>query len=199
MTFIDTRLLDCVSYGTQGGPTWSTRKVGLKSGIVKRNAQRSRVLYRYVLAYHNLRPDHYKEVIGAFNACRGGLYSFRLKDWSDYQAVNQYIGVGTGSSQSLQLAKLYEFGASNYSRAIRKPVSGTVSLTQNGSPLSATVDYATGIVTFTATASAVIRWSGEFDVPVMFSQDELMFSFDARVAGGFILTSDVTLEEDLSE
>lgn len=196
MAFIETRLLDCVSYGTQGGPTWATRRVSLRSGIVRRNAQRSRPLYRFVVLYQHLKPADHQEVINAFNACRAGVFAFRLKDWSDFEATNELVGVGTGSPQSIQLAKLYEFGTQNISRPIRKPV--TAVLTDDGAPLAASVNMTTGVATFTASVGGIVRWSGEFDVPVMFEQDELLFDAVNRSRAGLLLTADVGLEEDLS-
>jgi uncharacterized protein (TIGR02217 family) len=198
-TFIEERLLDCVTYGTQGGPTWLTRKVGLKSGIIRRNAVRSRPLYRYSVIYRNLLPSSHAEVIGAFNACRGGAYSFRLKDWADFEAQDELLTVlGDGSEQEIQLIKTYAFGSEAIARPIRKPVSGTVVVTADGSPIAATVNYATGIITVTAGSGDIIRWSGEFDVPVMFMDDELLFSGDDKGAEGLFLTSDVALLEDIS-
>jgi uncharacterized protein (TIGR02217 family) len=196
MAFIEQRLLDCVAYGTQGGPTWSTRKIALRSGIIRRNAQRSRPLYRFIVLYQNLQPEDHEAVIAAFNACRGGVFGFRLKDWSDYQATNEFIGTGTGTAQSIQLTKLYQFGAQSVQRPIRKPVSAAV--TANGIGISSSVDLTTGIVTFTATAATVIRWNGEFDVPVTFEQDELLFDAVNRSSMGLALTADVGLIEDLS-
>lgn len=199
MAFLEKRLLDCVAYGTQGGPTWVTRKIGLTSGIVRRNAMRSRPLYRFVVLYENLNPEDHQSVISAFNACRGGVFGFRLKDWSDFTATNQFLTTGTGSAQSVQLAKIYEFSTQNVSRPIRKPVTGTVTLTQNGSPLSASIDYTTGMASFTATMGNIVRWSGEFDVPVTFDDDELMFSADNRSFDGLRLNANVMLSEDLSQ
>lgn len=196
MAFIETRLLDCVAYGTEGGPTWATRRVALRSGIARRNAQRSRPLYRFVVLYQNLKPQDHREVISAFNACRGGVFGFRLRDWADYQATDELVGTGTGSPQSIQLAKLYEFGAQNVSRPIRKLVSA--SLTQNGIPQSASIDLNTGIATFAAPNASVVRWTGEFDVPVTFDQDELLFTAGNRTSAGLALTADVGLSEDLS-
>lgn len=199
MSFIEDRLLDCVSYGTQGGPTWVTRRIGLKSGIIRRNAQRSRPLYRFEVVYSALRPSDHEAVVDAFNACRGGVYAFRLKDWSDFEADDELIGAAAGGQQTVQLSKLYEFGNQNVSRPIRKPVDGTVTLTANGSPLAAdAVDYTTGEVTFTATGGHIIRWSGEFDVPVMFDTDELLFDATNRIADGLVLTANVPLLEDIS-
>lgn len=196
--FIEERLLDCVSYGTQGGPTWVTRKAGLRSGIIRRNPRRSRPTYEFAVVFRNLGPDGHRDVIAAFNACMGGVHSFRLKDWSDFEAADELLPVlGTGAEQTTQLIKTYTFGTQAVARPIRKPVDGSVTLTANDNPISATVDPETGLATYTAPNASVVRWSGEFDVPVMFSDDKLAFSFDNRNADGLFLTSDVALEEDL--
>lgn len=197
--FIEERLLECVSYGTQGGPTWLTRRVGLNSGIIRRNPKRSRPTYRFAVVYKNLQAEHHAEVVNAFNACQGGVHAFRLKDWSDFEALDEVMDVlGNGAEQSQQLYKRYTFGPQTVARPIRKPVEGSVIVTANGTPIAADVDTETGVVTYTAANGAVVRWSGEFDVPVMFSDDELSFSFADRGAQGFFLTGDVQLEEDLS-
>lgn len=196
MAFIERRLLDCVAYGTQGGPTWVTRRIRLKSGIIRRNAQRSRPAYRYVVLYQNLNEEDHYSIMEAFNACMGGVHGFRLRDWADYRATNEFVTVGTGVEQTVQLAKLYEFGNQNISRPIKKLVSA--SLTANGSPIAATVNLNTGMATFTAPNGHTVRWSGEFDVPVMFEQDEALFEAVTRLSSGLALTSDISLIEDLS-
>jgi uncharacterized protein (TIGR02217 family) len=196
--FIEERLLDCVSYGTAGGPTWLTRRVRLNSGIMRRNPRRARPLYRYAVIFKNLQPDGHAEIIQAFNACMGGVHSFRLKDWSDFEAADETLAdLGTGAEQVVQLEKVYAFGVQGIRRPIRKPVDGTVELTADNAPIASTVDYTTGLATFTAPPGSVVRWSGEFDVPVLFSDDELQFSFDNRSAAGLYLTADVQLEEDV--
>lgn len=198
MAFIESRLLDCVAYGTKVGPGWNTLRIPLRSGIVRRKALQSLPLYRYQVLYRNLLPEHHEPVIAAFNACMGGAYSFRMKDWSDFIAEDELLPVvGTGAPQEVQLIKSYTFGSQTIARPIKKPVSGTVIIEANGTPVTATVDYTTGKATFTATASAVLRWSGQFDVPVYFADDEFMHSLDDRNTDlGLFLTSDVTLLED---
>lgn len=195
MSFIEQRLLDCVAYGTQGGPTWRVRRIPLKSGIIRRNASSSRPMYRFMVLYQNLRPEDHQAVINAFNASIAGVYGFRLKDWSDYTATSELVGLGTGSPQTVQLAKLYTFGNRNISRPIRKLVSA--SLTANDAPLAATINLNTGMATFTATVGHTVRWSGQFDVPVMFERDDLLFSAVNRTANGLALTADIDLIEDL--
>lgn len=197
--FIEERLLECVSYGTAGGPTWYTRRVGLNSGIIRRNPKRSRPTYRFAVIYRNLLPPDHRAVVNAFNACMGGVDSFRLKDWADFEATNEVMDeLGDGTEQTQQLYKRYTFGPRTVARPIRKPVDGTVVVTENGSPIAADVDYESGVVSYTAANGSVVRWSGEFDVPVMFSDDELSFSFADKNSDGFFLTADVQLEEDLS-
>jgi len=198
MAFIEQRLLDCVSFGTSGGPTFATRKVSLRSGITRRNPLRSRPLYRFNIIYRNLMPEDHAGVIAAFNACYGGVHAFRLKDWSDFTATNELLAVtGTGASQNVQLTKTYTFGSQSVVRAIRKPVAGTVTMTANGSPISVSLNATTGIATLTASNGSALRWTGEFDVPVMFEDDALSFSGDDKGARGLFLTSDVALVEDL--
>lgn len=197
MAFVEERLLDCVAYGTQGGPTWLTRRVELRSGKTRRNPRRSYPLYEFALIYRNLLPEHHAEVINAFNACMAGVFSFRIKDWSDYQAVDQPFEVlGTGAPQVLQLTKYYTFGSRTVARPIRKPVDGTVIIEGDGVPLAAAIDETTGIATFTAASGDVLTWSGEFDVPVYFADDKLAFSFEDKNEAGLFLTADVTLRED---
>lgn len=198
MSFIEERLLDCVSYGTSGGPTFVTRKVPLRSGIIRRNPLRSRPLYRFNIVYRNLLPQHHVEVINAFNACFGGVHSFRVKDWADFEAFDELLPVlGTGAPQTVQLIKVYAFGNLNVSRPIRKPIDDTVTMTDDGTPLAFTLDNV-GRATFTASNGGILRWSGEFDVPVMFEDDELSFSGDDKGADGLFLTSDVALMEDIA-
>jgi uncharacterized protein (TIGR02217 family) len=197
MAFIERRLLECVADGTSGGPTWRTRKIQLRNGIVRRNPLRARPLYRFTLNYRNLLAPQHAAVIAAFNACFGGVHSFRWRDWEDYQAADELLPVlGTGAEQQIQLVKTYSWGAQAVERRIRKPVLGSVTVTADGSPLAATVDYTTGIITLTAGSGDILRWSGQFDVPVMFEQDELPFAGD-NIGGARALSGDVPLIEDI--
>lgn len=199
MAFIEERLLECVSYGTSGGPSWRTRRIGLNNGVIRRNAMRARPLYRFNILYRNLNPQGHQAIYDAFNACMGGLHSFRLKDWQDFEAENEVIALATGGAQTVQLVKNYTFGSESVARPIRKPVTGTVTLAHNGVAFAPTsVDYTTGEVTFTTTAGHSVTWSGEFDVPVMFDADELPFSSENKGVDGLFLTGDVPLVEDIA-
>lgn len=194
--FNETRLLDCVAYGSQFGQEFSTRIKTLRNGVERRNVNWSMPLGRYTVVYQALKEADHIAVRGAHMACMGSAIAFRFKDWADYRASGEAIGIGTGAQQTLQLTKGYAFGPVTLQRIIKKPVAGTVTLLADGVAIAATVDYTTGQVTLTADADAVITWSGEFDVPVRFESDRLDVDPVARSGGDFLLSADVDLVED---
>lgn len=195
MTFIEKRLLDEVSYGSQFGREFRTRIVQLKSGRERRNAEWTAPLGRYSLLYNAIRPEHHQQIIGAHAACFGALFAFRFKDWSDYRVEDEPLTTGTGSAQEVQLVKRYSFGPIEYVREIKKPVEDSVFVTVGGAPIPSSLDATTGLVTFTAPSGASVRWSGEFDVPVRFEDDRLDVTPIAPEAGGMVVTSNADLVE----
>ena len=200
MAFIEQRLLDRIGLGSRNGPTFRTRRISVRSGIVFRNPVLALPLYRFEINYRNLELSLHEDVVAAFNACMAGVHSFRIKDYQDYSATNVALQtVGTGSSQQQQLTKPYTFGGQTLHRKIRKPVTGTVQMTANNVAISASIDTTTGIATYTAPAGHTVRWSGEFDVPVMFEEDDLPFTGDDKNEGGLILTGNVALLEDRAQ
>ena len=90
------------------------------------------------MAYGVRNADALAAVVAFFEARNGMLYGFRFKDWSDYKSclplgtlagTDQPLGTTDGVTASFQLAKVYASGAGSYSRAIAKPVAGTVLVT----------------------------------------------------------------------
>jgi uncharacterized protein (TIGR02217 family) len=192
--FIETRLLEDMAYGFSGGPTYNTQIVALRSGIMRRNVQRSRPLNRFSGSFDRREDGVVAALLAAHNATYGAAAGFRFKNWLDYEAIDEVIGTATGSVQSLQLVKNYAFGAASNAVMIRKPVAGTVQLKANGVPILSTTNTTTGVVTFTAPAGHIITWSGEFDIPVSFENDE----FAAMIETYGASTIQVQLVEDLS-
>jgi len=193
--FNETRLLDCVAYGSQFGQEFKTRIVTLKSGFERRNVEWSMPMGKYSVLFQALEPADHALVRGAHMASMGSAIPFRFKDWTDYQAAGELIGVATGDPQELQLVKSYTFGAISLERTITKPVEDTVTLYADGIEIGVAVDTTTGIVSFIAPIGSDITWSGEFDVPVRFDSDRLDFDPAGRATGGFMLTGDVDIIE----
>ena len=195
MAFIESRLLDRISYGFEGGPGFNITSVELFSGIIAENAETTTPRHEYSAPYNMIALEHRTTLIGVFNACRPGPHSFRLKDRAEYTGTLENIGTAVGGAgETMQLIKTYIFGGQTTTRNIVKPVTGTVSLFEDGVPLSSAVDTTTGIVTFTSSAGKVITATFEFDVPVRFVNKRLLTNFNNWDAH----TAEIQLVEDLS-
>ena len=97
-----------------------------------------------------------------------------------------YVG-GLQKRVTFALLKRYISGAQSWTRAIAKPVGGTVRLALNGVEQMSgwSVDTATGSVTFTTApgAGVAITAGFEFDVPVRFDSDMLDVTLDLERLG----------------
>jgi uncharacterized protein (TIGR02217 family) len=196
MAFHEVRFPDNISRGARGGPERRTQIVELASGAEERNSSWANSRRRYDVAYGIRRADDLAAVVAFFEARNGRLHGFRFKDWADFKSclpsqtpgpTNQPIGTGTGAATQFQLTKRYTSGAQSWTRAIIKPVAGTVTIALNGVTLASgwSVSTATGLVTFTtAPAAGVAITAGfEFDVPVRFETDVLDVTLDLERLG----------------
>jgi uncharacterized protein (TIGR02217 family) len=196
MAFHEVRFPDNISRGARGGPERRTQIVELASGAEERNASWANSRRRYDVAYGIRRADDLAAVVAFFEARNGRLHGFRFKDWADFKSclpsqmpgpTNQPIGSGNGAATQFQLAKRYTSGAQSWTRAITKPVAGTVAIALNSTPQASgwSVSTTTGLITFvTAPAAGVAITAGfEFDVPVRFDTDALDVTLDFERLG----------------
>lgn len=177
MAFAETRFPENISYGSSGGPEYSTDVVATVSGHEQRNSNWSQARARYNVAHGVKTQDQLDALIAFFRARKGRACGFRFKDWTDYRAENQLLGIGDGVATQFQLVKRYESGEESETRIIHKPVAGTVRIYLDSvlQESGVTVDITTGMVEFgTAPASEVeVSADFEFDVPVRFDSDRL--------------------------
>lgn len=200
MAFLETRLSDRVAIGFQSIPFYSTRIVSLDNGKEKRNVNWTKAKRRYTAVYANFTPAQFAELLQCFHAVQGSAYSFRFKDWMDYQADMVAIGNTPGANTTpVQLVKTYTFGANTQTRTITKPVAGTIAVYQdNGAGTfvlkAGTTDPTTGLFTPSTawTAGRALKASFEFDVPVRFASDEMPSSWDNKQA----ISTNAELVED---
>lgn len=183
MSFVETRFPADISYGSSGGPEYSTDIVITHSGHEQRNSNWAAARSRYNVAHGVKTAAQLDALIAFFRARKGREHSFRFKDWTDYKAVGQVIGIGTGSATAFQLIKTYDSGSVVETRTITKPVAGSVLIYVNSGLQSSgvSVNSTTGVATFSAAPAngAVIAADFEFDVPVRFNTDRLSASLDA--------------------
>ncbi len=196
MAFHEVRFPDNISRGARGGPERRTQVVELASGIEERNASWANSRRRYDVAYGIRRADDLAAVVAFFEARNGRLHGFRYKDWADYKSslpsqpvapTDQPIGSGNGSVTTFALLKRYASGAQSWTRAIAKPMAGSVRLALNNIEQMSgwSIDTATGSITFAvAPGSGVTITAGfEFDVPVRFDSDRLDVTLDIERLG----------------
>jgi uncharacterized protein (TIGR02217 family) len=174
-----------ISEGARGGPEFSTEVFTAVSGAEQRNMLWSEARCKYDVGFGIREKDDMLTVIDFFYACRGRATGFRFKDWTDYEIVAETAQPYNGSTTVFQISKNYTVGSQTYSRAIRKPIDGTLSaVTANAVAVvedtDFTVDYTTGLMTFgSAPAQPVVVGLCEFDVPVRFDTDNLEITAEA--------------------
>lgn len=180
MAFIEARLLDKVAYGFQIGPRFNTRILTLRNGHERRNANWSLFQWKGSAPYQNIKPDHYGELLGAFLVAGGMANGFRFKNWVDYIAEGESLGLAPSGTAPVQLVKAYpQFGLGQYQRTITKPVSGSVTVYQAGVAKAGTVDTTTGLFTPSTswTGGAALTADFEFDIPMRFDADWLPMTY----------------------
>lgn len=177
MAFIETRFPADISYGSAGGPEYSTDIVVTQGGYEQRNINWSQSRARYNVAYGVRTQTQLDALIAFFRARKGRADGFRFKDWTDYTATAQTIGTGSGSATTFQLVKKYTSGSITETRTITKPVSGAINIYVNGVLQTSgyTASTVTGLVTFTTPPvnGHAVTATFEFDVPVRFDTDRL--------------------------
>lgn len=185
MAFHDIRLPDQIEQGATGGPAFQTTVLPLSNGSEQRNIDWSEARHEWELAYGVQDKEDFAAVRNFFFARRGMAHTFRFKDWSDYDLVDEAQGVGDGSNRDFQLIKVYESaGPAPYLRRITRPVAGTVVWKVDGVTVGATHN-GLGIYTLATapTLGAMVTASAEFDMCVRFNVDKFSLTLEQPEAG----------------
>lgn len=185
MAFHEVQFPVDISYGSNGGPMRRTDVFTTSSGFESRNSLWADSLRMYNAAYGVKTLEQLYNVLEFFEERRGMFHGFRYKDWIDYKSGSpddpvddgdQFLGNGDGSTVTFQLRKVYGGVFDPWYRTITKPVTGTVVVAVDGTPVSiSSVDTTTGVVTLNSAPAnlASVTAGFEFDVPVRFDTDQL--------------------------
>lgn len=195
MAFHDVRLPDEIEQGSSGGPAFNTTIIGMSSGQEQRNLDWSESKATYDISYGIQDKDDFDVTLAFFYARRGRGYSFRFRDWADFEGEQEPIGLGDGAHTDFQLIKTYEADGPNpYVRRITRPVPATVRVFVDG-VLTGVTQLTGGIVRFTVAPvlDAVVTADFEFDVPVRFDSDHfpLVLSTSQAAAIGSLMITEV--------
>lgn len=182
MSFVETRFPADISFGSSGGPVFSTSVITTQGGFEQRNINWAEARAKYNVAHGVKNQTQLDALIAFFRSRQGKAHGFRFKDWTDYKAAAVGIGTGNGSQTAFQLVKTYTSGGVTYTRTVKKPVTGTVLIYLNGVLQGSgwSVNTATGVITFTGAPGSGVAVTAdfEFDVPVRFDTDHLSASLD---------------------
>jgi uncharacterized protein (TIGR02217 family) len=201
MTFLESRLDKRITQGATRKVTQPSRtKVYGSSGRLKQNFMASLPIHRYELSHGMMAATTgvaraYTTVMDLFYLVMFTPYSgFRLKDHADFKATADNSSVTALGAGVYQLNRLHTYGGQNLHRPIYKPVSSTVAVfAAGGGALTPTVDYTNG--TFTVLSGTPAYWTGEFDIPVTFVDDEWMATLEANEVGLQVVMGQIELEE----
>ena len=170
--FLDIAFPGSVGRGATGGPGFSTQIVTLASGAEQRNVNWSNSRGRWNISTGIRSRADMAAVIAHFHVVKGRAYSFRFKDWNDFDAADQAMMQITPTVW--QIVKRYNRSFYEHVRTITKPVAGSVTVKIAGSPVTpAAIDALTGRITFASAPGSAQTSSFQFDVPARFDTDSL--------------------------
>ena len=212
------RLPEDVERGAVGGPRFKTTVLELDSGFEKRNIDWTQGRAEYDLGFGLLQkfqadPSGLKtdldDLIHLFYIVQGRAFSFRMKDWSDYEIgrengtniTAQLIALGDDTTGPFQIFKRYTVGSNTYDRIITKLVPDTVEIFIDAVLQVEDTDYTlnddTGEITMTG-HGALLSTGGtgpggeevltirvDFDVHVRLDSDELKINMEIFSAGSW--------------
>lgn len=185
MGFHEVRFPDDISYGSAGGPGFSTHVIETDSGAEQRVARWAAPRHRYNVAYGLKSEDQLSAVRTFYIARQGCANGFRFKDFLDFTTATNGtdtptsldcdLDIGDGTETQFQLRKKYTSGGYTIPRLLTKPVEDSVLVSIDDVEQSSgwTVNTTTGIVTFTVAPAVgeVVKAGCEFDVPVRFGTE----------------------------
>lgn len=188
--FHEVRFPEDISFGSSGGPEYSTDIVITNSGHEQRNINWQEARSVYNVAHGVKTQQQLEELISFFRARKGRAHGFRFKDWSDYKAIKQHIDLADGQKTEFKLVKTYENAGVTEKRLINKPVEDSLDVYLDGSLYQDNIIFNTekGIIIFDIPPAAGVAISAdfEFDVPVRFDTDRLSAKLDSYGVSSWI-------------
>ncbi|AHX04276.1 DUF2460 domain-containing protein [Ehrlichia japonica] len=182
MTFHEIRFPEDISYGSTGGPEFSTNIIETNNRSEYRKINISHPRNKYNVMHNIKSKDQLLRLINFFYIHKGKAIGFRFKDWSDYKAKKQPLGIGNNQQKIFQIIKTYSIDQYSYIRTITKPVINTVKIYYNNTVKADgfSVNFSNGQIEFGTPPHNGIKIYAdyEFDVPVRFDSDYLPCSID---------------------
>ena len=107
MSFLEIRFPESIAFNSSSILKFNTTIIKAKNGYEQRNINWNSNKIKFNIINGIKTKTELDELITFFRNVKGAGYGFRFKDFTDYQAENQYIGVGNGETKEFQLIKAY--------------------------------------------------------------------------------------------
>lgn len=187
MSFLEIRFPESIAFNSSSILEFNTTIIKAKNGYEQRNINWNSNKMKFNIINGIKTKTELDELITFFRNVKGAGYGFRFKDFTDYQAENQYIGVGNGKTKEFQLIKAYRVSDNIvYYRKITKPVISTVRVFINDiESKDFNIDLTTGLITLNTVpeVNTSIKANFEFDVPVRFENDIMEITMNSINSG----------------
>lgn len=188
MTYHDKPLPDEIERGSAFGPGFKTTVIPLSSGFEQRNQDWERARCKGDISFGISTKEYYTLWLEHFYARRARVHTWPFKDWSDFEALDQLIGVGDGSNTDFQLLKTYEpTGPNPYIRLITRPVPSTIVIRVAGVLSANWTLQPLGLIRFNPgfdpNVGQEVRADFEFNVPVRYDVDDIGVELEWVQAG----------------
>jgi uncharacterized protein (TIGR02217 family) len=202
MSFHDTAIFpETISKNSTRTVRWNTKVIKHEGGSRSAIPYWTEPLVQIDASRGSIKTSDVADLVSFFRARIGATYGFRIRDWWDYasnasgtltnpgdvaigdedqqttRVSDGLAGVGNASDTQFQLVKRYVDGGYERIRPITKPISGTVMVSVDGSNSTEgsnhTIDYSTGIITFTTVPGVgeTVEAGFEFHIPAALSQE----------------------------
>ena len=217
MSFDNVRLPLDIERGVKVAPQFAVSKVRLANGFSRSLLRQNFPAREWNISYglQNLTGAASNEGLLAiynFYLARGGtLNSFRMRDWLDYQIVQEVIGTGDNIEYQYQIIKTYtDFGSFIRAQDITKPSNdaGDTVTTVRVNAVAQTettdfdIDYTSGIMTFLAAGSnvpvadATMSSTGTLTRRIVHTSGTVLAVNDYVKVSGFVNSKNAVLTEE---
>ena len=195
MAFLESRMSVHIERGAKVIRTNRGRsKIYTGSGRMAQDFAWSAPISEFDISHGILLHDGYEEIDAMWHVVHFTPYEgLRFRNWADYRGIKGNTSLANISGNTYQLRRTSTFAAVTFHRPIYKPTSDVVVYTAADTPCTFVLDTATGIATVTAGVPSY--WTGTFDYPVTFKDNEMASRLDGVTSNLILVADPIMLEE----
>lgn len=195
MPFLEQRLDPRITDGARCISHWLRVKAYTGSGHLSQDFRWAHSKLKLDLSYRPRTREEFQALEDFFHVVFANAFTgFRVKNWADFAATQENTSAVLVDGV-WQLCRLRSAAGAVYHQPIKKPIEPVIVYDEAGAELAGTVDYTAG--TFEG-AGTPFSWSGEFDMPMTFVNDQWVGNFLGTAQDMWISPEPIMLETILN-